>query len=187
VFSTIMNWRTRRDPSIHAERAYGEKDVEFLRFVDLPRLVAPAVLEIALNAGKDGRAPLGVLSSKGWRLVDPDEACVGLDRYRAYIHSSMAEWSIAKNGYVRGRPGWFSERSACYLAARRPVVVQETGFSSILPVGEGILPFASRRAAAAIGSVRGDYRRHSDAARSIAGEYFDARKVLEPLVREALA
>jgi hypothetical protein len=120
--------------------------------------------------------------------VDPYNVCRDLDSYRSYIESSMGEWSVAKTGYVRAKTGWFSERSACYLAAGRPVVVEDTGFSSVLPVGEGILPFTTlEEAAAGIEDVTADYRRHSSAARSIAAEYFDSGKVLGRLVEDALA
>ena len=176
VFSTVMTW-------VPDEK----KQKELLRFADLPRLVAPHRLEIALNAQTDFPPPLELLRSHGWRIVDPYDVCRDLDSYRSYIESSMGEWSVAKSGYARAKPGWFSERSACYLAAGRPVVVEDTGFSSILPVGEGILPFTTvEEAAAGIGEVTAHYRRHSDAARSIAAEYFDSRKVLGRLVDEAL-
>jgi hypothetical protein len=188
VFSTIMSWRVRSATRVHAGDEYGEKDVELLRFADLPERVAPAKLELALNRGKGHRAPVELLASKGWRLADPNEECNDLDSYRDYIQSSMGEWSVAKNGYVRGRPGWFSERTACYLAAGRPAVVQDTGFPSILPVGEGLFAFRTvEEAADAILDVVAHYGRHSRAARAIATEYFDSDKVLTKLVERALA
>ena len=188
AFTTIMSWRTRGTTRIHAGDEYGEKDVELLRFLDLPEQVAPAKLELALNLSKGPRAPVGQLTSKGWRLVDPSDVCNDLDSYRAYIQSSMGEWGVAKNGYVRGSPGWFSERTACYLAAGRPAVVQDTGFPSILPVGEGLFAFRTvEEAADAILDVVAHYGRHSRAARAIATEYFDSDKVLTNLVERALA
>ena len=109
-----------------------------------------------------------------------------IDRYREYIQSSKAEWSVAKNAYVQGRPGWFSERSACYLASGRPVVVQDTGLAGALPVGLGILTFRSLdEAAAAIREVEGNYARHAGAAREIAAECFGSDGVLTRLVEEA--
>src|SRR5262249_28017689 len=95
--------------------------------------------------------------------------------------------SVAKNGYVRGEAGWFSCRSSCYLAAGRPVVVQDTGFGAVLPVGEGILNFRTmEEAEAAIREVEGDYPRHAKAARAIAEEYFDSDKVLTRLIEDSL-
>jgi hypothetical protein len=183
-----MNWMAKARPKVCRGQAYGQKDAEFLRFLDLPGLVAPSVLEIALNAGRGRQAPRDLLRSSGWQLVDPEVVCPGFDSYRAYVQSSMAEWSVAKHGYVQGQPGWFSERSACYLAAGRPVVVEDTGFSTTLPVGQGLLPFTTpEQAAAAIREVEADYARHARAARALAEAYFDSDTVLTRLVDEALA
>jgi glycosyltransferase involved in cell wall biosynthesis len=136
--------------------------------------------------GKEQSAPRSRLAAQGWSVVDPASVCADLESYREYIESSKAEWSVAKNAYVRGRSGWFSERSACYLAAGRPVVVQDTGFSSILPVGEGLLTFTDvEGAAAAIREVEADYPRHARAARAIAEAYFDSDKVLTRLIEES--
>jgi hypothetical protein len=186
VFTTVMNW-TSYKPVVYGNRSYGQKDVEFMRFRELPSLVAPAVLEIAVNAGKTRRTPRQLLAHKGWRVVDPAEVCPDLDTYRQYIESSKAEWSVAKNGYVLGQPGWFSCRSACYLAAGRPVAVQDTGFSAVLPVGEGLLAFrTTAEAVAAIQEIEANYARHAKAARELAAEYFDAANVLTQLIDEAL-
>ncbi len=187
VFTTVMNW-TSYKPVMYEEKCYGQKDLEFLRFQDLPSLVAPTALEIAVNAGKTRRTPRQLLAHKGWRVVDPANVCPDLDSYRRYIESSKAEWSVAKNGYVRGQPGWFSCRSACYLAAGKPVAVQDTGFSNVLPVGEGLVPFSTvEEAAVAIGKIQENYKRHAKAAREIAEGYFAADKVLNQLLHVALA
>jgi hypothetical protein len=160
--------------------------MEFRRFIDLPTRVNKN-LEIAINAGKTHRTPRDYLSHKGWKVVDPDEVCPDMDSYRTYIQSSKAEWSVAKNGYVAGRSGWFSCRSACYLAAGRPVVVQDTGFRSVLPVGEGVLAFGTlNEAVEALESVERNYERHVSAARNIAEEYFDSDKVLTELLEKAV-
>ncbi|MEE9126082.1 MAG: glycosyltransferase family 1 protein [Planctomycetota bacterium] len=186
VFTTVMNWSAYK-PIRFEGKAYGQKDIEFKRYVDLPELVAPTVLELAAAQGKDQKLPRELLVHKGWKLVDPSQVCPDLDTYRAYIQSSKAEWSVAKNGYVAGQSGWFSCRSACYLAAGRPVVVQETGFSSVLPVGEGILSFTTpEQAREDIRRVEADHERHCRAARAIAEEYFDSDKVLTQLVERAM-
>jgi hypothetical protein len=186
VFTTVMNW-TSYKPVVYGNQSYGQKDVEFIRFGDLPSLVAPTVLEIAVNAGKTRKTPRQLLARKGWHVVDPADVCPDFDSYRHYVETSKAEWSVAKNGYVLGQPGWFSCRSACYLAAGRPVVVQDTGFSHVLPVGEGLLPFTTvTEAVAAIKEVEAHYARHAKAARDIAEAYFSADTVLTRLVEEAL-
>jgi hypothetical protein len=186
VFTTVMNW-TSYKPIRYQGRTYGQKDIEFERFLDLPVRVPNTALEIAVNAGKTRRTPRDHLKRNGWHVVNPDKVCPDLESYRAYIENSKAEWSVAKNGYVEGQAGWFSCRSACYLAAGKPVVVQDTGFANALPVGEGILVFADMEGAVdAIRRVEADYERHSSAARAIAEEYFDSRGVLTRLIDDAL-
>jgi hypothetical protein len=208
VYSTVMSW-TSYEPLVFRGTVYAQKDREFRRFVDLPARIAPVRIELAVNhidhaewqTADVPQTPDGThvdalqkmsiadaLALHRWSIVDPVRLCGNLDDYRRYIQSSKAEWSVAKNGYVQGRPGWFSERSACYLAAGRPVIVQNTGFDAVLPVGEGIVPFSTvEEAASAIADVEGDYSRHSHAAREIAAEYFDANRVLSRLLDESFA
>ena len=189
VFTTIMNWSSYNAVSFNGT-TYGQKDVEFMRFLNLPGQVAPEALEVAARGTSQRQLPtalLGHLRHKGWRIVDPNEVCGDLDSYRTYVESSKGEWSVAKNGYIVGDSGWFSCRSACYLAAGRPVVVQDTGFRRVLPVGEGLCAFRSAdEAADQIRSVAGDYPRHTRAARAIAEEYFDSDKVLSRLLNDAM-
>jgi hypothetical protein len=185
AITTVMNW-TSYKPVEYGNRTYGQKDVEFMRFCKLPSLVAPTSLEIAVNTGKTKRTPRELLAHNGWQIVDPDQVCPDLDTYRSYIESSKAEWSVAKNGYVVGQAGWFSCRSACYLAAGRPVAVQDTGFGAAIPVGEGLLSFDTvEEATAAVRDIEANYERHAKAARELAVEYFDSAKVLTRLIDEA--
>jgi hypothetical protein len=192
-FTTVMSWTSYR-PLRFRGQIYGQKDVEFSRFSGLPQKTPDAQLELALGSlhhptwQTNGwqAEPAKALARSGWRVVDAGQLCSDLDGYRDYVRSSKAEWSVAKNGYVRGQPGWFSCRSACYLAAGRPVVVQDTGFGSVIPTGEGVLPFADAdQAAAAIEAVRRDWGRHSRAALELASEYFDSNRVLSRLIDEA--
>jgi hypothetical protein len=207
VYTTVLSWTSYR-PLRYRGQHYAQKDCEFRRFLGLPGRVAPARLEVAMSGiqhmrwqttdldalAEPGRVgglgdmnPAEALTSLGWTVVDPTRVCGGLDDYRAYVESSKGEWSVAKNGYVRGQPGWFSCRSACYLAAGRPVVVQSTGFDRVLPVGEGLLAFATpEEAVSGIREVESNYDRHAQAARSIAEEYFDSKKVLTHLIETAL-
>lgn len=187
VFTTVMNW-TSYKPISYGGKTYGQKDIEFERFLRLPERVPNTVLEIAVNAGKTKRTPRDRLKYRGWRVVDPDKVCPDLQSYRAYIEGSKAEWSVAKNGYVVGRAGWFSCRSACYLAAGRPVIVQDTGFECVLPVGDGVLSFNDMEEAVdAIHRVETDYEQHSNAARAIADAYFDSTTVLSDLIDQAMS
>jgi hypothetical protein len=190
VFTTVMNWDSY-NPVKFEKATYGQKDVEFMRCLELPSRVGPERLEVAARVRRHVHLPESVLSHlrfKGWQVVDPNQVCPDIESYRAYVRSSKAEWSVAKNGYVVGQPGWFSDRSACYLAAGRPVVVQDTGFRSVLPVGEGLLTFRTLdEAAENIREVSANYERHSRAARAIAAEHFDSDRVLSRLVDEAMS
>lgn len=185
VFTTVMNW-TSYKPIEYQGRLYGQKDIEFKRFVDLPQHLPKTYLEIAVHTGKTRRTPRELLKTRGWHVVHPDDVCPDIDSYRHYIQSSKAEWSVAKNGYVVGNSGWFSCRSACYLAAGRPVVVQNTGFQDILPCGEGILSFSNvQEAVDAVQKVQSQYNKHANAAQGIAEEYFDSAKVISKLLEDA--
>ncbi len=209
VFTTVMSW-TSYKPLVLNGRTYGQKDVEFRKFLDLPEKVRPGKLEVAMGRlhhvtweaqemSLPPRAaslvhthpnwtPGDLLEHMGWRMADPLCVCSDLDSYRDYIRSSKAEWSVAKNGYVRDRTGWFSCRSACYLAAGRPVVVQDTGFTDVIPAGEGILAFNTmEEAVEGIRAIESDYTRHAKAARAHAEEYFDSRKILRRLIEDAMA
>jgi len=186
AFTTVMNWTSYNTVS-HNGTTYGQKDVEFMRFVDLPALAAPSTFEIAVNSGKTKRTPFDLLRHKGWVVRDPAEVCPDLDSYRNFIRTSKGEWTVAKNGYVQGRSGWFSERSAVYLASGRPVVTQDTGFGEVLPVGKGLRSFTTlEEAVEAVKEIEADHSEHCRAARSIAEEYFDSDKVLASFVERAL-
>jgi hypothetical protein len=179
-FTTVMSWQAH-EPMKFRGTTYGQKDVEFARFMDLPRR-ALGPLEIAI-AGKE--VPRERLRDCGWRLLDSHGVTVTFDSFRDYVSASRGEFSVAKNVFVATSTGFFSERSAAYLASGRPVVMQDTGFSDHLPCGSGL--FAVRtveEAAEAIEEVNRDYQRHSKAARDIALEYLDTAKVLPGFLRD---
>ncbi|MGH7899107.1 MAG: glycosyltransferase [Candidatus Binatia bacterium] len=180
-FTTVMSWKTQPALPVIGGRVYGGKDVEFRRFLDLPRRVG-APLELALS----GAAPRDELARAGWLLVDAAERSSTMERYRDYIGGSRGEWSIAKEAYVATESGWFSCRSACYLAMGKPVVVEDTGLSRIYPTGEGIFAFRTPEdVVAAIDEIAADYPRSCEAARATAERFFRAETVLEKLVRDA--
>lgn len=180
-FTTVMSWKTDVSrPQIDGTR-YGGKDVEFRRFLDLPRRTG-ASLEIALS----GAAPADELRDRGWRLADAGAASGTMEAYRRYLQASRGEWSAAKNVYVALRSGWFSCRSAAYLALGKPAVVQDTGWSARYPTGAGLFAFSTvDEAAAALDAVNADYRRHCEAARALAEREFRAETVLARLLRDA--
>lgn len=177
--TTVMNWRAH-DEFEYGGQVYGQKDTEFERFFSLPSRVT-----IPLEVAVAGDAPLDRLTKAGWHVRDAIDVTVSFDEYWTYITNSLAEFSPAKNVFVATNSGWFSERSAAYLAAGRPVVVQDTGFSDHLPCGEGLFAVTNLdEASVAIKEIAADYERHSRRAREIAVEYFDARKVVGGLLRE---
>jgi hypothetical protein len=185
-FTTVMNW-TSYKPIEYQGQSYGQKNDEFGKFIKLPSHFPEESFELAVNQGKTLRTPRKQLKKNGWSLVDPDVVCADLFSYRNYIETSKAEWTVAKSGYVKGRAGWFSERSACYLAAGKPVIVQDTGFSDILPCGRGLVSFSNLdEAKAAVESVNASYLEHSRGAQEIANTFFGSDKVLDDLLRRAV-
>jgi len=181
AFTTVMSWKTDVSlPLIDGVR-YGGKNVEFERFLDLPRRSA-VPLEVAIS----GAAPLDELRAHGWSVVDAGERSATMDSYREYLQGSRGEWSVAKNVYVALRSGWFSCRTAVYLASGKPAVVQDTGWSKHYPHGEGLLAFDTvEQAVSALEAVQRDYRRHCEAGRALAEREFAAERVLERLLRDA--
>jgi hypothetical protein len=177
-FTTVTNWDTTRDDvEYRGERYRWSKSEQFLRFVDLPSRAA-AQFELGIGGGIAQARDDG-LADHGWTILPAAEMSTDPWRYRNYIRDSAAEFTVAKDMNIRFRSGWFSERSACYLAAGRPVVTQDTGFGRILPTGEGLFAFNDMdEIVAAVDAIRSDYPRHSRAARAIADEYFAAEKVL---------
>ncbi len=181
-FTTVGAWRDYGYLELDG-RTLGPKVEEFTKFIELPR-VAAEQLELTL-AIDDDDPDRELLRTHGWRLEDPSLVSTPA-RFRDYICGSLGEFSCAKGGYVGTRSGWFSDRSACYLAAGRPVVLQSTGFEDVLPVGEGVFAVGNvDEAAAAIAEVRGDYERHQAAARELAREFFDAKRLLARMLEES--
>jgi len=183
-WTTVMNWASYK-PKVWEGRTYGQKNLEFNRFRDLPSKTN-VPLRLAMGLGVDGQRPAQELRQLGWDLVEPQEVVPDHSAYRSFLTNSRGEWSVAKHGYVEGGTGWFSCRTACYLAAGRPAVVQETGWSRHLPSDRGVLPFTTvAEAAEGLDKVTRNYSEHSKAAREIALEFFDARKVCQGLLRQA--
>jgi hypothetical protein len=182
-WTTVMNWASYR-AKVWEGRTYGQKNLEFNRFRNLPSKTTTP-LRLAMGLGVDGQRPAQELRKLGWDLVEPQEVVPDHQAYRSFLTSSRGEWSVAKHGYVEGRTGWFSCRTACYLAAGRPAVVQETGWSRHLPSTRGILPFSTLEEAVwGLAEISHNYREHSKAAREIALEFFDAKKVCRELLQQ---
>jgi hypothetical protein len=181
-FTSVVTWRGAFDPVEYSGKTFGLRVHEFRKFVELPRRSARP-FELALDIDPSEERDLSVLAENGWRLVDPVRAAGDPDRYQAYIAGSLGELMVAKSMYVETRSGWFSDRSACYLASGRPVLAQDTGLEGLYPLGEGLIPFRTlEEAVAGVEAISGDYERHSSAARGIAEEHFDSDRVLAALL-----
>ncbi|MDQ5854682.1 MAG: hypothetical protein M3380_21945 [Chloroflexota bacterium] len=183
VYNTIATWSNKgREITYQGETYYWRKDLEFKKFLDLPRRSAVS-FEIAAGVSKDVER---LLRDHGWRQIDSLRISRDVDRYRTYIQCSRGEFTVAKDQNIRLRSGWFSDRSACYLAAGRPVINQETGFSKFLPTGKGVFSFTTiEDILAAVDEIESDYEGNCRAAREIAVEYFAAEKVVGSLMERA--
>lgn len=183
-FTTVANWRSYA-PLAWEGREYGLKDRSVRAMLDLPARV-PVPLRVALGAEplrEEGRA---ALAAAGWEVVDGEEASRSTEAYRSFITSSAGELGLAKHGYVAARAGWFSERTCLYLAAGRPAVVQDTGWTEWLPHGEGLLAFDTVDGARhGIEQILADPDRHARAARRLVDERFRAVDVCNHLLEAA--
>jgi hypothetical protein len=181
-FTTVMNWSPFGDIEYDG-RLYGQKDRVFEPFFSLPKDTdQPMELAISAPAAVQER-----LANGGWRLMNPVHVTRDPWVYQDYLRNSRAEFSVAKHGYVTTACGWFSDRSAAYLASGRPVVIQDTGFSDWLPTGAGVVAFnSSEEAIHGLMEINARYDFHCRAARAIAEEYFDARRVLSDLIERAM-
>jgi hypothetical protein len=186
-FTSVGSWRGPYDPVEYEGRRFGLRAHELRKLIQLPSLVE-AELELALEIDPADAADREALEENGWTLADPAAAAGDPAAYRRYIQGSRGELMVAKEMYVEARSGWFSERSIAYLASGKPVLAQDTGFTERYPSGEGLVAFDDLDGAReGIEGIRGDWERHSRAAREIAAEHFEAKKVLGRLLEEVAA
>jgi hypothetical protein len=187
TFTSVGTWRGPYDPVEHDGRTLGLRVHEFRKFASLPRQVE-ACFRLALDIDPADHRDADLLRENGWQLQEPRTLAGTPEAYRRFIADSAAEIAIAKNMYVATDSGWFSDRSACFLASGRPVLCQDTGFGEPLPRDEGIVAFASlEQAAEGARRITGEWRAHARAAREIAAELFDSRKVLGELLTKICA
>jgi len=181
-FTTIADWWGQ--PYLEFEgQVLGPKREEFLKFLAIPH-ECNQVVELALEIPV-GDKDLDLLRAHGWRVTSPEEVA-SVSGYRNWVAGSLGEFSCAKGVYVGTRSGWFSDRSAAYLAAGRPVILQDTGFSDVIPTGKGLFAFGSiEEAIEAIHRVRREYEHHSTAAHNLAETFFDSGVVLSEILRKA--
>ncbi len=174
AYSTVMNWVSHETVTLDGV-AFGQKNIEFEKFISLPGMVN-AAMEVAVTGNNVPRARL---EESGWNIRDGRLVTETFDSFYEYIRSSRGEFSVCKNVFIATRSGWFSDKSAAYLASGRPVVLQDTGFSEHLPCGQGLFAVQSAEEAAwAIGEIESAYGKHARSAREIAMDYFECGKVM---------
>ena len=180
-FSTIADWWGSQFSRFRGELYSGKRE-EFLRFLEVPRK-ANALFEVALSIYQKDSDDLRLLDQSGFEIRNPAIVAGDPYSYREFIQTSRAEFSVAKGGYVKSRGGWFSDRSACYLASGKPVLVQSTGLEEHLPTGKGLLTFRTvEEALAGIEAINADYPAHCEAARTLAEKYLDSDRVLRQIL-----
>lgn len=178
-FTSIMNW-TERPDFIYENESWGQKNKEFKKFHELP-VLSGRKFEIIINRPKDEatKKSMEFLMQCGWNILSPDHLISDKENYQSFVQSSMAEFSITKETYIKSHSGWFSGRSAVYLASGKPVITQDTQWSKYIPSGHGVLAINDLDSAVnAVEEVTRNYKHHSAGAVEIANEYFDSYKVL---------
>lgn len=179
-FTSVMQWQSYKDVVYQGTR-YGNKNREFEKFIELPSLT-PQTFEIAMSGGHHEQ-----LSRHGWRVSPGWKISETPESYQNFVRQSRVEFAVAKHGYVATRGGWFSDRSICYLASGRPVLVQDTGLGDWLPLGEGLMTFAEvKDVLHGIEQINADYEAHRRAARALAETYFAADQVLPKFLEDAV-
>ena len=179
-FTSVVRWQGFREVQYNGV-SYGQRDKEFPAFLELPKLTSQK-----FRIAQMGIKP-EVLSTHGWEAVHGEIISKTPASYHEFIQNSRAEFSVPKNGYVKMRGGWFSDRSVCYLASGRPVLIEDTGLRDWLPVGQGLLTFNDmNEALAGIEQINSDYPRHRRAARELAEQVFATEKVLPPFLEAAM-
>ncbi len=180
--TTVASWRGPYGPVQYGSTTFGLKAHEFRKLLELPER-APQTFEIALDIHPADHKDRASLEERGWRIVDPRACVPDPAAYRRYVQASGGEFSAAKGAYVQTESGWFSDRTACYLASGKPALVQDTGFSRNVPVGEGLVAYrALDEAVDGAANIARDHERHARAARALAEAYFDSDLVLGQLI-----
>ncbi len=184
------------------------KRVTFLQFLDLPRRTSQPI-ELALNLGEGepgeaerARAKVAkpgavtdyvsdaidraALEQHGWRIRHAGAVSSAPEAYQSYIQHSRGEFSCVKPSCIRFQNAWVSDRTLCYLASGKPVVVQDTGPSRLLPNGAGMFRFSNMdEAVKAFDAINADYEKHCREARQIAETLFDSRRIMRSMLEQA--
>jgi hypothetical protein len=183
-YTTITTWHNKgKNLEWRGDTWYWTKDREFEQFLKLPQHRPGQTFELATSVGEDVQELLRV---HGWLQRGSIEISRDADLYKRYIQESRGEFTVARDQYVRPNTGWFSDRTCCYLAAGRPVITQETGFSKFIPSGKGLFGFRTMDdILRAVDAIESDYAGNCRAARDVAAEYFEAEQVVGSLMSRA--
>ena len=182
-FTTVASWRGPYGRIVHNGVQYGLKAHEFRKFAAVPHAI-DRQCEVALTIDHADRRDLEALETGGWRVVNPASVAGDPFLFRQYVQASGAEFSVAQGIYVETHSGWFSDRTARYLASGKPALVQDTGLARNYPVGCGIVPFRTfDEAVRGARHIARDYEAHAHGARAIAEEFFDSDKVISGLLQ----
>jgi hypothetical protein len=177
--TTVMTWDWFKGRVTHNGVRYSTKVVEYGKFHNLPKRTS---VPLALAVG-GAKTPKARFQRDGWKIIDAHTATLTPQTYQNFIATSAGEWSVAKNIYVATRSGWFSCRTACYLAAARPAVVQDTAWSKFIPSGRGVIAFSTiQEAVEGLKAVSENPREHQEAAYEIARQYLAPDKVLTKMI-----
>lgn len=183
-FTSVGSWRGPYDSLDFRGRRLGLRAHEFRRFAELPRRVC-GEFQVAFEIDAEDWRDIQLLRDRGWRLLDPKIAAGDPHTYLRFVQRSRAELTVAKGIYVELQSGWLGDRTACYLASGKPVLVQDTGLASHYPLGEGLLAFSTiEEAVEGVRNIDADYTGHARAARSLAEREFDAARVLATLLEQ---
>lgn len=183
-FSTILNWSGQKQ-LIFNDQSWGQKDVEFEKYLHIPDLFPEYRFEAVINPPLNSERSFNPdnLKAHHWHIFHPKEKVNSFKQYASFVKDSSAEFSVAKETYVKSKSGWFSCRSACYLAAGKPVIAQDTGWSKYIPAGSGLFAFDNMDAAAyGIGEIAANWKKNAKIAVEIADLFFDSNKVLSDLL-----
>lgn len=181
-FTTIGRWEhaSERNMEFNGQRFLSSKGVEWIKLLNLPE---QSKWDLVLAMQQMPADMMDVFRTHGWKIEEAEKATESCLAYQQFIQNSAGELTVAKQIYSALPSGWFSDRAACYLATGRPVITQRSGFEQWLPVGEGLFIFDTQEdAARALDAIDQDYERHSQAARRIAEEHFEASRVLQELI-----
>jgi hypothetical protein len=184
AFTTVMNWSGRKQ-LLYKNEKWGQKDIEFNKFKTVPSEISEEKFEVVINIPENKQMYFRSEEYEvfGWKILKPDPIVSTISGYQEFIKKSFAEFSVAKETYVKSKSGWFSCRSACYLASGKPVITQDTGWTNFIPSGKGLFAFSDiNEIKDAAKQIRSDLKLHSEGALEIANDFFDSNKVLTDLL-----